>query len=141
MLTVVEYKHHHLASIDPKECHEGETPRLILRKAVTIMDGDMPLAIFGAYRFTQGVHHIWALFSERVREKPVAFAKTCRNLQKFYDETSGAHRFQVDVREGYYEGIRWAEFFGFSREGLMRSFTADGSNCWILGRRNPCLNS
>lgn len=43
-------------------------------------------------------------------------------------------RVEMTVDVNHSAGIRWAERLGFEREGLMRSFTPDGRDCYLYAR-------
>jgi hypothetical protein len=133
-MTVIGYKDEHLTKIRVKEIHQGEVPQTILCDAMTVMDGNQPVAIFGSFTFVPGVYHIWGLISEDVRQKPLAFHRISRELLAFYEKSAKPRRIQVDVKASYIEGQRWAKALGFEYEGTMKRFGVNGEDFHLYGR-------
>lgn len=134
MITVVAYTPEHLTKIEVKEIHNSEVPQIVMTDALTFMDGETPVAIFGVFNFMPGIIHLWGLISDAARKKPVAFHKLSGELLNFYQKRHQIRRIQIDVRVSYTEGQRWAESLGFEREGIMRSFGADGTDYYLYAR-------
>lgn len=134
MIEVVEFNPEHLEQISPKACHFGEVPKIVLTHAVTMLQDQKPIGIFGCFMFIPGVIHVWAYLSEEVRKTPISFHKECRKLFRFYSEKYRPLRLQIDVRADYPEGIKWAESLGFQKEGIMKNFGAQGVDSWLMGR-------
>ena len=76
----------------------------------------------------------WAVTSEEVKEKPISFHRLTLSVIAHYERELGLHRIQISVREGYTEGMRWAEKLGFQNEGLMRSYMSDKTNHYRYAR-------
>lgn len=135
MITVIDYKPEHLAKIDLKECFTPtDRPRTICTKAVTVMNGETVLAIFGAFVFVPGVMHIWGMVSKEVRKSPIGFYKISCKLLAFYEKHEKPRRIQIDIKSGDAELAHWAASLGFQCEGIMRNFDRDGSDCYLYGR-------
>lgn len=134
MMTVIEFKPEHLEKIRVKEVHSGEVPKTVMTRAVTVMDGELPIAIFGSFNFVPGVMHIWALVSEDVYKKPITFYRIVRNLLKFYETREKPRRIQIDIKSGHPELQKWAEAIGFKHEGIMRAYGANGEDFHLYGR-------
>lgn len=134
LLTIVGYEPSHLENLKAKKCHEGEMPKTVCNQAVTIMNGDIPLAIVGAFTFVPGVHHVWALVSDDVKDHPIGFYRACVALRNYYEKKSSPRRLQIDIRDGHPDLQKWANAIGFSREGLMRGYGPDRSDYWLYGR-------
>ena len=134
LLTVIPFKPEHLHAIKPKAIHNGEIPRTIQTEAVTVMDGPTPMAIFGMFVFVPGVLHIWALVSDDVYRKPIAFFKVVRNLLDFYEDRTKPRRVQMDVKAGHPELQKFAEALGFEHEGTMKRYGANGEDFHLYGR-------
>lgn len=134
MITVIPYHPEHLNRIAVKDIHQSEVPKVVMTDALSFMDGETPVAIFGVFMFIPGVIHLWGLVSDAVRKKPVAFHKVSGDLLNFYQKKHQIRRIQIDVRVSYTEGQRWAESLGFEREGIMRSFGSDGTDYYLYAR-------
>ena len=133
-MTVVDFKPEHLQKIHVKDIHAGEVPNTVMTYAKTIMDEDHPVAIIGGFRFTPSVIHLWALVSDDVRKRPIAFHKLVKNLLAYLCKQHHLKRIQMDVKADYLEGQKWAESLGFKQEGLMRGFGVHGEDFYLYGR-------
>jgi hypothetical protein len=139
MITVVEFKQEHLGQIELKENYsQGDCPKTVCTTAFTLMDGETVLAIIGGFPFIPGVIHFWAFISKHVREHPVEFHKVCLDILNWYEKKENPRRIQWEVRADYPMGQRWAESLGLKREGLMRGWMPDGSDCYLYARLNAC---
>ena len=134
MMTVIGYMPDHLVKIRVKDIHTGEVPTIILTDAMTVMDGEQPVAIFGSFTFVPGVYHLWGLISEDVRQKPVAFHRVSKELLGYYEKRTNARRIQMDVKASYIEGQKWAKALGFEYEGTMKRFGVNGEDFHLYGR-------
>lgn len=137
MIKVIPYKHEHLVSIDLKDIHQGEVPPEVTTDAVTFMDGETVLAIFGGFFFVPGIFHIWGLVSPHVHKKPVAFRRSVGDFLSYFERKYKPRRLQIDIRVGHPELDRWAESIGFEREGIMKAYGTDKSDYYLYGRVNP----
>ncbi len=137
MITVIDYSPSHLEKISPKKCHEGEIPKLVSSRAITLMNGETPLAIIGAFAFCAGVLHIWAIVSSEVKDTPIEFARSCVRVRDYYEKTFRHRRMQIDVRSDDPCLEKFAQFVGFSKEGLMKAYGPSGKDYWLYGRVNP----
>lgn len=133
-MTVIEYRPEHLQNIRAKKVHEGEVPETVLTQAVTVMHGEKPVAIFGAFLFVPGVLHLWGLISDDVKEKPLAFHGLVRDLLHYYEKKNGARRLQMDVKADFIEGQKWARALGFQYEGTMKRYGANGEDFHLYAR-------
>lgn len=133
-LTVVEFKPEHLENISLKEIHSGEIPKAVTTYALTILDKETPLAIFGGFFFVPGIIHFWGLVSDDVRKKPIAFHKMVRHLLEFYENRDKPRRMQIDVKADYLEGKKWAKSLGFELEGTMKNYGVNGEDFHLYGR-------
>lgn len=137
MMTVVEFKQEHLKQLNPKACHIGEMPQLVMTYALTILDTGKPVAIFGGFLFIPGVIHFWGLVSEEVKQKPFSFHKTVKKMITYYEKNQKPRRVQIDVKADYEEGKRWAQALGFEYEGTMKRYGVNGEDFHLYARMNP----
>ena len=133
-MTVIGYKPEHLDKIRVKAVHQGEVPKTVMTDAVTVMDGEQPVAIIGSFVFVPGVVHLWGLISEDVRAKPLAFHRVTRELLAYYEKTQKPRRIQMDVKASYIEGQKWAQALGFEYEGTMKRYGVNGEDFHLYGR-------
>lgn len=137
-IEVIDFDPEHLKKIQVQEYQQGECPKTILTVAFTLVRGDEIIAILGGFPFVPGVIHFWALLSESVRKYPLDFHKTCLKVIKWYEQNEKPRRIQFEVRANYPMGCKWAESLGMEREGLMKKWAPDGSDCYLYARVNTC---
>jgi hypothetical protein len=136
LINIVDYQPAHLKLINVKDLHRGELPREIVHRAVTFIrqsDGEV-LAIFGGFHFGPKTFHIWAFISKEAHKIPIAFAKSTIKMLAFFEQAYRLNRIQIDIRQSYKEGDKWAKTLGFKREGLMKQFAPDGEDCWLYAK-------
>lgn len=139
MIRTVAFEQKHLDMIDLKENYsQGECPRVVCTTAFTLMEGETVLAIIGGFPFVPGVVHFWAFISKHVRRHPVGFHKACLDILEWYEKNEKPRRIQWEVKVDYEMGQRWAESLGLKREGLMKSWMPDGTDCYLYARLNTC---
>ncbi len=131
---MVGYHPEHLAKITPKAIHAGEVPKAIGTPAVTILKGDLVLAIFGAQFVRPGVYHVWGLVSTEVAKHPISFFKAAEKTLAWYERTSKTHRIQMDIRAGHFDLMKWAHLLGFRHEGIMRAYSEDRSDHYLYAK-------
>ncbi len=134
MIEVVPFQQHHMQNFVPKTLHKSEMPRTILHEAYTFFNGSTPIAIIGGFFYTNGIFHIWGFISDGVQKEPIGFSKAAKRLLDRIIKNNKPRRLQIDVSVNYPELNRWAEFLGFSREGLMKSYGADGADHYLYAR-------
>lgn len=134
MLNIVRYEPEHLKAIELRECHLGERPAEIPGPAVTFLDQGAPVAILGWVFITDRVVQVWALLSDGITRKRLSFHRAVRNLIEFGFERNNLQRMQFSVKVGYMAGWHWARSLGFTCEGIMRRYGADGADCWLFAR-------
>jgi hypothetical protein len=135
-MKIVDFKQEHLRSLKVKEVHTGEVPSTVMTEAVTIMDEEKPVAVFGAFCFVPGVYHIWGLVSDDVHSKPIQFFKIAKDLLKLYEYKIKPRRLQIDIKVGYPYLQKWAIALGFECEGIMKKFGATGEDFYLYGKAN-----
>ncbi len=134
MIDIIPYEPIHLTQIKLKDIFSGECVHTIKDEAVTLLYRGEPIAIFGWPVIHPGVACIWGLVSELVRECPIAFHKACLNILSNLFKELKLHRLHMTVKDGYSEGMDWAEAIGFQYEGTMKKYGPDGSDYCIFAR-------
>lgn len=82
-------------------------------RAFTFMEGDMPVAVMGIFKDKDGQSHVWAVISDYVRGKGLAFTREVRGLLDKMEQIYGPSACMV--REDSKEYQRWAELLGFKQ--------------------------
>ena len=131
---VVQYRPEHLVKLKLKMASMEEKPPSVNTYAVTFMRGSEPIAIFGSFCPTLGVSHIWGLVSEEVYKIPKTFFQTVKNYLTHIERTEQFRRIQIDVREDFVEGNKFAQALGFKLEARLNHYNPDGSNAMLYAR-------
>jgi hypothetical protein len=100
----------------------------------TCLIDDDPIAILGWSFLFPGVVDLWSITSDRVRECGRSFYKFVMSLMKMGHENIGIYRYQMTVREGHQDLLRWAEGLKMKCEGFMEKFGPDKANYFIFAR-------
>ena len=94
----------------------------------------MMYGVLGLVVHWQGVAECFAITSNAVRKRPIAFHKAVLTTLMRYEDTLNLHRVQTTVREGYNVGRKWLEKLGFTQEGLMLKYTPEMANHYRYAR-------
>ena len=81
-----------------------------------------------------GVAEIWMILSPKAFKRKKLALKLMKRVLNDIIQRKGYHRIQATVLKGYKEGIRFAEFFGFENEGLMKQYTKDKEDFYRYAR-------
>lgn len=133
-MRVVPFIQDHLKFLEVKGIHAGEVPQTVMTEAVTFLDGEKPVAIFGAFFLVPGVVYFWGLVSDDVKKKPLAFHKLARTLLNYYEKKQKVRRIQIDVKADFIEGQKWAKLLDFEYEGTMKRFGVNGDDFHLYAR-------
>jgi hypothetical protein len=93
-----------------------------------------PIAVIGASRIFEGVYEIWSVLSEKVRDHKFSFLKKVLSLLDFGHFNLGIYRYQMNVREGHPDVLKWAAALKMKCEGLMEKFGPDKANYFMFAR-------
>lgn len=126
MIKVVPFVPEHFEKIVLRDCYKRENISVVGMKAATFLLENEPMAIVGAQIIFDGVLQAWALTSDLISKKPIAFTKACKLMLKNQIEEHKIRRVQITVRTDYDHGWNWAIALGFELEGIMRNYGPDG---------------
>jgi hypothetical protein len=90
--------------------------------------------IVGGILSWPGVARVWAITTVSLDQHPVGASKAVLALILNGVQYYNIHRLEMTVKADYLAGIKWAQFFGFEAEGLLRSYGQDKSDYLIFGR-------
>ena len=96
----------------------------------TAMHEGRPIACAGIVEAWEGRGLAWALFSEQALRHFTSIHRAARNVLA----DAPWRRIEMTVDATHEQGIRWAQRLGFEQEGLMRSYTRDGRDCYLFAR-------
>ena len=79
-----------------------------------------------------GVGTVWVLTTPLVEKYPLWFSKAVRNMLNAGTDLYKLERVQATVLKENKKAIKWIEFLGFEREGLMRKYV--GGDHYLYAR-------
>ena len=100
--------------------------------SVTAYIDNRPVAIFGCVILWDGVGEAWSLFSEQARRYPIAMTKGAFTFFDICEILFTLHRIQITVRSEDKRAMSWASFLGFREEGLLKAFSADKKDYYMM---------
>ena len=102
--------------------------------SITAYINNRPVAIFGLVLLWDGVGEAWSLFSEKARRYPIAMTKGANAFFDICEILYTLHRLQITVRSEDKRAMSWASFLGFKEEGLLRAFSQDKKDYYMMRR-------
>jgi len=139
-MTIVPFQPEHLAAIHLQPAQIALQPTLAqpdygaaLKAAgpcYTALAGEEIIACAGFYPQWEGRAIAWALIGASAGRHFFGLHKSV--LRAF--AMHGYRRIETAVVVGFAEGERWARLLGFEREGRMRSYMPDGTDCDLYAR-------
>jgi ribosomal protein S18 acetylase RimI-like enzyme len=102
--------------------------------AVTALVHGKPVAMFGCIMLWTGVAEMWSIISDDARRYPKQLTLVAKSFSDIVAQSLSLHRLQLTVRSDEPRALRWAEYLGFEIEGLMRKYSPDGADTYILAR-------
>lgn len=107
-----------------------------LGMAVTALVHGKPVAMFGCIKIWTGVGEMWSIISDDARRYPKQLTLVAGAFSDIVTQSLSLHRLQITVRSDEPRALRWAKYLGFEIEGLMRKYSPDGTDTYILARVN-----
>jgi len=88
----------------------------------------------GICQIWEGMGEAWLIASDRVKQNGLVFARAVRRGLLSIINTRNYHRVQTTVDNSFPEAIRFIEFLGFQKEGLMKAYSADKKDYWMYSK-------
>jgi len=102
--------------------------------AVTALVYGKPVAMFGCIMLWTGVAEMWSIISDDARRYPKQLTIVAKSFSDIVAQSLSLHRLQLTVRSDEPRALRWAEYLGFEIEGLMKKYSPDSVDTYILAR-------
>ena len=101
-------------------------------RALTVLDGDLPLAVFALFTIWPGRAYLCALISAAAGASFLRFHRIALGLL----ETCGVRRVEATVDGDFQAGHRWLRLLGFSLEtpNGMPGYRPDGGTNYLYAR-------
>lgn len=100
--------------------------------AVTAELGGEIMFCVGINERWAGVGEVWFVLSPKAAKHPGVFWALRTLIDQAHEK--GYHRLQAAVDYRWWDSVRFAEWLGFKREGIMRKFGSDGRNYLLYAR-------
>ena len=102
--------------------------------ARTFLENGHIIGCAGVALLWEGVGEGWFMGSERMQKNRYSVIRYVRKMLFKHQENGPLRRIHANVRADWPEALRFAEFLGFTKEGLLRKFGPDGKDYYVLGR-------
>ena len=93
-----------------------------------------PIAAGGICYLWDGVAEGWVLASKDIFKFPIFCAKTIKRRTDLLAKNNNLKRIQTAVKKDSATAIRFAEWLGFKREGLMKQYGPDGTDHYLYAK-------
>ena len=105
----------------------------------TLMLDDTPIVAGGIVPIWQGVAEGWVLSSKHINNYKIKAAGSIKKRLDYLCTNNKIIRLQTAVKEKFFIGIRFAEWLGLEKEGLMKYYGLDGTNYWRMAKYYECI--
>ena len=102
---------------------------------ITAFVNNIPVAVFGCVILWSGVGEAWSIFSEKARRYPIAMTKSAISFFDSCEILFSLHRLQITVNSNDKRALSWAKYLKFESEGLMKQYSADKDDTFMMRRK------
>ena len=102
--------------------------------AYTLLDDNVPICSGGIIPTWLGNAQGWAISSKRIFKNKIRAARLIRERTDLLCANNKIWRLQTAVKADFKIGIRFAEFLGFNKEGLMVGYGPDKTDYYLMAR-------
>ena len=81
-----------------------------------------------------GVAEGWVMCSQKVFDHKIRAASSVKKRLDYLCINNNIRRLQTAVKEEFYTGVRFAEWLGLKKEGLMKYYGLDKTNYWRMAK-------
>ena len=99
-------------------------------EAFTATVDGKPIACIGLIKFWEGRKYVWAFLAPHMPCYKLSLTRAIVRWLRYH----GAGRLETAIVCADPKAVRWAELFGFEREGTMRRWTEGGDDCFMYAR-------
>ena len=114
----------------PDHDWEHHMERAALHDAWTGIENGHIIAAAGFIPMWDGVAECWFIGSDRIQTRIKSVVKTTKDIMS----KAPYARMHANVKADWMQAIRFAEFLGFKKEGLMKKFGPEGADYIVMGR-------
>ena len=102
--------------------------------AYTLLDDNVPICSGGIIPTWMGNAQGWAISSKRIFKNKIKAARLIKKRMDLLCANNKIWRLQTAVKADFKIGIRFAEFLGFNKEGLMVGYGPDKTDYYLMAR-------
>ena len=102
--------------------------------AFTLLDNNVPICSGGIIPTWMGNAQGWAIGSKRIFRNKIKAARLIKQRTDLLCANNKIWRLQTAVKADFKIGIRFAEFLGFNKEGLMVGYGPDKTDYYLMAR-------
>ena len=102
--------------------------------AYTLLDNNVPVCSGGIIPTWLGNAQGWVLSSKRIFRNKIKAARLIKERTDLLCANNKIWRLQTAVKADFKIGIRFAEFLGFNKEGLMVGYGPDKTDYYLMAR-------
>ena len=102
--------------------------------AFTLLDNNVPVCSGGVIPTWLGNAQGWVISSKRIFRNKVKASRLIKQRTDLLCANNKIWRLQTAVKADFKIGIRFAEFLGFNKEGLMVGYGPDKTDYYLMAR-------
>ena len=102
--------------------------------AFTLLDDNVPICSGGIIPTWLGNAQGWVISSKRIFRNKVKASRLIKERTDLLCANNKIWRLQTAVKADFKIGIRFAEFLGFNKEGLMVGYGPDKTDYYLMAR-------
>ena len=102
--------------------------------AFTLLDNNVPICSGGIIPTWLGNAQGWVISSKRIFRNKIKAARLIKKRMDLLCVNNKIWRLQTAVKANFNTGIRFAEFLGFNKEGLMVGYGPDKTDYYLMAR-------
>tara|TARA_B100000902_G_C26714875_1_gene623710 strand:+ start:45 stop:500 length:456 start_codon:yes stop_codon:yes gene_type:complete len=102
--------------------------------AYTLLDNNVPICSGGIIPTWMGNAQGWVISSKRIFTNKVKASRLIKERTDLLCANNKIWRLQTAVKADFKIGIRFAEFLGFNKEGLMVGYGPDKTDYYLMAR-------
>lgn len=123
-----------LMDLDARYWKENRIDAALVGLSFTLLRDNIPIVSGGIYPLWDGVAEGWVISSKRIFEVKVKAAKLIKQRTDILCAANRIWRLQTTVKGNFKTGLRFAEFLGFTNEGLMRGYGPDKTDYYRMAK-------
>ncbi len=113
---------------------ENRLDTAIIGLSYTLLVDNNIILSGGIIPIWDGVAEGWVMSSKRVFDYKIKAASSVKKKIDYLCQNNKVRRLQTSVREDFLTGVRFAEWLGLQKEGLMKYYGLDGTNYWRMAK-------